>query len=184
MAPDEEQSPVSPFSGRLNWYGWTKSEGERRARERDPGTLIVRIAYPFRSHFSPKLDLARWIVSSHRSGALPPLFSNQQITPTWVPDVTQALSRLIPQRPSGIVHIASPDVTSPVEFGRTLLEKMNEGLPPVVPGLMTSGPPPSGRAVRPLRGGLRTTRAPLLQVPLTSWKQGIDRFVRETMEGS
>jgi dTDP-4-dehydrorhamnose reductase len=179
--PYAEDAPVSPLSDRLNWYGWTKGQGERLVAERHPDSLIVRIAYPYRDKFPPKLDFARWILSAHQAGRLPPLFFDQQITPTWIPDVTLSLTRLIPRRSSGIVHVASPEVTSPFEFGRELLKKRGEAAS-VVSGSMASGLPSPGRAPRPLKGGLRTVRAPLLGVKLTSWREGIDHFLRSLGE--
>jgi dTDP-4-dehydrorhamnose reductase len=182
--PYAEESPVSPLTDRMNWYGWTKSEAERLVALRDPTSLIVRIAYPYRADFSAKLDFARWIVSRHKDGKLPPLFSDQQITPTWVPDLTRALTHLIPQKASGIVHIASPQVTSPFEFGRELLMRVGGAPVQITAGSMASGPSMPGRAPRPLKGGLRPHRARQLGVPLTSWRDGIDLFARESRGGA
>jgi len=182
--PYAEDSPDSPLSNHLNWYGWTKSEGERLVAERDPDALILRIAFPYREALPLKVDFARWLGARYREGKLPPLFSDQQITPTWIPDVTRALATLIPSRASGILHVVSPEVTSPFEFGRELLTKL-DGVPPtVVAGSMTSGPPVAGRAPRPSKGGLRSIRASTLGVSLTSWREGIEYLVREAKAGA
>jgi dTDP-4-dehydrorhamnose reductase len=181
--PYSEDSPVSPLSDQLNWYGWTKSEGERLVAQRSPNALILRIAFPYRTAFPHKVDFARWMLARYQEGKLPPLFSDQQITPTWVPDVTRALATLIPRRTSGILHVASPEVTSPFEFGRELLTRLNGTPPTVVAGSMTSGPATAGRAPRPLKGGLRSVRAPALGLSLTSWRQGIEYLARGTTGG-
>jgi dTDP-4-dehydrorhamnose reductase len=180
--PYAEDSPVSPLSERLNWYGWTKSEGERLVFEEHPGALILRIAFPYRVGYPAKLDFARWMVARHQEGNLPPLFADQQITPTWVPDLTATLIRLIPGRTAGIVHVSSPDVTTPFEFGRELLSRTRRGTAGVVAGSMAGAPSAPGRAPRPLKGGLRTVRAGELRVPLTSWREGIAELVRGSGE--
>jgi dTDP-4-dehydrorhamnose reductase len=182
--PYPEDFPVSGLSDRLNWYGWTKGEGERLVLEADPSALIVRIAFPYRVAYPSKVDFARWMLARHREGRLPPLFSDQQITPTWIPDVTEALGVLIPQRASGIVHIASPVVTSPFEFGCELLSRMGERTPAVVAGSISAGSPVPGRAPRPIRGGLRTSRASQWGIPLTSWRSGIEQMARGLKEGA
>jgi dTDP-4-dehydrorhamnose reductase len=175
--PYAESAPRSPYSSLMSWYGWSKSEGERQVLAACPGAAVLRIAYPFRTDFPPKLDFARWIVERYRGHALPPMFWNQQLTPTWVPDVTAAIDELVRQRTPGIVHVASPEVTSPYEFASELLGRI-EGRPvSVAPGRLGAPPIRTGRAPRPERGGLRTDRAVQLGLPLTSWRQGIDRLV-------
>ncbi|MHB8351540.1 MAG: SDR family oxidoreductase [Thermoplasmata archaeon] len=174
--PYSEEASVSPWSERLSWYGWTKSAAERRIVGQDPEALIVRIAYPYREDFPPKLDFARWMLARHREGTLPALFTDQQITPTWIPDVTRALETLLGDRAEGIVHIASPTVTTPYEFGCGLLAGA-EGGPPIVAGSLEQLQAVAGRAPRPVRGGLRTDRAVGMGIPLTPWRAGVEALL-------
>lgn len=175
--PYDEAVPRSPYSPRISWYGWTKSEGERRTTAMDPGAAILRIAYPYRTDYPSKLDFARKILDRYRRGALPPLYTDQQISPTWVPDVTSALRSLIPGRTSGILHVASPVLTTPYEFATELLRRAEGRVVEVPRGSLERAPRDPRRAPRPLHGGLRTVRAGGLHIPLTPWRSGIDQLL-------
>ena len=175
--PYDESAPRSAFSPRISWYGWTKSEGERRTSVMDPSAAILRIAYPYRSDFPAKLDFARRILQRYRQGSLPPLYTDQRISPTWVPDVTNALGRLIQGRTSGVVHVASPALTTPFEFASELLRRAEGRAVEIPQGSLESAPRDPRRAPRPLHGGLQPARAKTLQLPLTPWKLGIEQLL-------
>jgi len=176
--PYDERAARSPFSDRISWYGWTKSEGEHLASAAASEMAIVRIAFPYRASFSGKLDFARWILERHRRGSLPPLYANQQITPTWVPDVTEVLELLIRRRLSGMFHVASPEVTTPLEFGRELIDRVEGATPALSAGALEAPRPRSGIAPRPIRGGLRSRRVEEFGIRPTSWRRGIERLAR------
>jgi dTDP-4-dehydrorhamnose reductase len=176
--PYDEEEDRSPYSDRLSWYGWTKSEGERRVRLADPTAAIVRIAYPYRSNFSPKADFAHRILRRYRGGTLPPQYVDQQISPTWVPDVSAAIAELLRERHSGIVHVASPVVTSPFEFATTLIERVEARPVDLARGSLAGAPPDPRRAPRPRLGGLKPVRAIALGISLTPWREGIEALVR------
>ncbi len=171
--PYGEDAPRSPLSTRMSWYGWTKSEGERRASGAGADLAVVRISYPYRAAFAPKLDFARWMLARHRDGTLPPLYANQQISPTWVPDVTGAVETLVLRRAPGVFHVASPELTTPWEFGLELLAHARGSAVEVERGTLVEPVPGSGVAPRPIRGGLAPGRAQRLGVRLTPWRLGI-----------
>lgn len=175
--PYGEDAPRSPLSTRMSWYGWTKSEGERLASGASPDLAVVRISYPYRASFPPKLDFARWMLARHRDGTLPPLYANQQISPTWVPDVSGALETLVRRRASGVFHVASPELTTPWEFGKELLALARGSTVEVVRGTLVDPVPGSGVAPRPIRGGLTPGRAQRLGVRLTPWRVGVRELV-------
>ncbi|MGP8158737.1 MAG: SDR family oxidoreductase [Thermoplasmata archaeon] len=177
--PYSEEVEPMPFSPKLSWYGWTKGEGERRVRAIDPAAAVVRIAYPYRASYSGKLDFARKIVDGYRRRALPPYFSDQQITPTWVPDVSRALEHLIEARKAGVFHVASPAVTTPYLFARELLTAIDRVPPELTEGSLKQFLARPGTTPRPVRGGLQCARLPAAGVPLTDWHEGIRRFAKE-----
>jgi dTDP-4-dehydrorhamnose reductase len=177
--PYAEDSDRSPLTDRLSWYGWTKSESERLVLAAAPHSTVVRIAYPYRARFPEKLDFARRIVENRRLGRLSPLYADQQITPTWIPDVTQTLEVLLARRPRGVFHVASPDLTTPFEFGSELLRQIEGRDANLEAGRMATANPITGRAPRPLRGGLRTLRLSGIGVSPTGWRSGIRRLVEE-----
>ncbi len=177
--PYSETDPRSELSPGLSWYGWTKSEGERRARDAYPATVLVRIAYPYRSGFSSKTDVARWIVERSMEGSLPPLYADQQISPTWIPDVTAAVVRIVRSGRRGTFHVASPLITSPFEFGTELLRWVSGHHAEAVPGLFPVDGTDPTRAPRPRCGGLRTHATEGAGFHLTSWKDGARALARE-----
>jgi len=177
--PYSEETEPAPFSPKVSWYGWTKGEGEQRIRALDPTAAIVRIAYPYRSSFSGKLDFARKIVDAHHRGVLPSYFSDQQVTPTWIPDVSRALGYLIEARKPGTFHVASPVATTPHEFAREILSRVGDSASKVSKGSMAEFLQRPGVTPRPQKGGLSCARLLDQRVPLTTWQDGIRLFVAE-----
>jgi dTDP-4-dehydrorhamnose reductase len=174
--PYAESAPPSPWSSRLGWYGWTKGEGERRLLEADPTAAIVRISYPYRSRFPGKTDFARNIITRRQAGMLPPLFTDQVITPTWIPDVSRALEYIIERREMGCFHVASPERTSPWEFGESLVGALEGSAPQLPKGSMKEYLARPGVTPRPRQGGLTVDRLPAGGLALTSWREGILEF--------
>ncbi len=175
--PYDEFAERSPLSDRLSWYGWTKSEGERLSERAEPSCAVVRISLPYRANFPAKLDFARAMIGMQRKGTLPPLYSNQQITPTWIPDVSRTLEVLTRTRARGVFHVASPEITTPLQFGRELIGRIGEDTSRIIAGRLERPAPRSGRAPRPILGGLRSTRHLDLDFPLTPWQVGIEKLV-------
>ena len=175
--PYGESAPRSPFTGRLSWYGWTKSAAERAVEATNCRSAIVRIAYPYRTGFSGKLDFPHWVIDSYQRHSLPPLYGDQWMTPTWVPDVSRLLEVLVRSRPTGVFHVASPTRTSPLEFGRTLLSAVEGGGPDLVTGSILA-PTTPGRASRPVQGGLTCGRLSEVGLKPTDWREGA-RLVAE-----
>jgi dTDP-4-dehydrorhamnose reductase len=174
--PYRESARPSAWSPHVGWYGWTKGEGERRVLESDPKSAIVRISYPYRPRFAPKTDFARNIVSRRQGGTLPPLFTDQIITPTWIPDVSRALEYIIDRRESGCFHVASPERTSPWEFGESLLGALEGRAPDLPKGSMADYLTRAGVTPRPRSGGLMVERLLEGGVALTGWREGIAAF--------
>ena len=90
----ETSAPVSSPSA-VSWYGWTKAQAESRVLNVNPDSLIIRISYPYRARYAAKSDFGRRMVEWQRRGDFPPLFSDQILTPTWIPDVTSVLRLLL-----------------------------------------------------------------------------------------
>jgi dTDP-4-dehydrorhamnose reductase len=177
--PYSENAEPTRFSPKLSWYGWTKGEGERRVRTVDPTATVVRIAYPYRTSYAGKLDFARKVVDGLRRHVLPPYFSDQQITPTWVPDVSRVLEYLIEARETGNFHVASPMVTTPFEFASEILSRLGDPSAKLTEGSMTEFLEQEGVTPRPQKGGLTCRRLLDQGVPLTTWRDGIGLFISE-----
>lgn len=176
--PYPEATPPSPFSSKVSWYGYTKGVGEASVFASKGPRAILRIAYPYGTHLEGRTDLALTLLSQRKEEAVHPLYTDQQITPTWVPDVADALAPILERASPRIYHVASPEVTSPYEFARTLLAAGGWRSDDLRPTTLASQNPPPGRAPRPLQGGLRVSEVHKLDVRPRSFRQGI----RELME--
>jgi len=177
--PYSEEAEPAPYGPKVSWYGWTKGEGERRIRVANPTAAVVRIAYPYRASYAGKLDFARRIVDGYRQHMLPPFFSDQQITPTWIPDVSRALEYLIDARKAGTFHVASPSNTTPYQFAREILSGLGSPSAEVVEGSMAEFLRRTRVTPRPQKGGLTCRRLPDQGIALTSWQDGIRLFFSE-----
>lgn len=175
--PYREEAPRSPLTPGLSWYGWTKSEGERLALEAEPATTILRLAFPYRSGFPLKADFARWILRQSREGTLPPMYRDQQLTPTWIPDVTRTVEQVIREPIPGVVHCVSPDFTTPFEFAEEVRRCAGGHGPAVTESWLSDAPAAPGKAVRPIRAGLIASALPKRGVALTPWREGIRQMV-------
>ncbi len=147
----------------LTWYGYTKAEAERIVGDR--GT-IVRLIYPVRAKYDQKSDYFRKHLDLYDQGKLYPLFTNQQISITFVDEACLALQKIINQNLSGIFHMSCPDTTTPYEIITYLLQKL---------GKDTSGVQKS--SVDPKRypkfGGLKPS------FEFSPWRQVIDKLIEQ-----
>jgi dTDP-4-dehydrorhamnose reductase len=101
------------------------------------------------------------------------------MTPTWIPDVSRAVEHLVDHPDRGVFHVASPEVTSPLEFAKELLSALDQHPPELVEGSLRNYLSRSGATPRPVRGGLQCSRLPGSGISLTDWHEGIRRFVEE-----
>ncbi|HEV2520205.1 MAG TPA: sugar nucleotide-binding protein [Thermoplasmata archaeon] len=175
--PYEEPELPAPWGPKISWYGYTKGVGETRARERDHSTTIVRISYPYRSQYRPKPDFARNLLARARARTLYPLYTDQQITPTWIPDVSRVVETLVEAPAPGSFHVASPSTTTPWKFAGLLLAAFGLAVPPPGQSRLVDQPPARGRAPRPLLGGLRDGRAEERGIVLTDYRAGIAQML-------
>jgi dTDP-4-dehydrorhamnose reductase len=139
----------------LNAYGRAKLDAERElAGVLGEALLIVRTCWvygPERQGKNFAYQLARTL------GAGRPLTcpSDQVSSPSYGPDVAQAVVRLVEGRQAGLVHVAGPEWLDRPHFARALAEAFG-----LDPGPIAARPTAElGQgAARPLRGGLLTPR--------------------------
>jgi dTDP-4-dehydrorhamnose reductase len=171
--PYQEDDLPSPLGPRLSWYGYTKGMGEQRIRHSGAPALTLRISYPYRARFESKTDLARNLLARGRAGRLFPLYSDQRITPTWVPDVTGALLAVTEKAETGTLHVASPETTSPLEFAACLFREFHLDVGPLKEARLAEQPARLDRAPRPILGGLGVRRAQALGLLTHTYRDGI-----------
>lgn len=112
--------PSSP--GKLTWYGWTKNRAEKLVK--DSGYTIVRIIYPVRSKFE-RPDYLRFPLRKYREDSLYPIFSDQQVSITFIDELAKALKEIIDQKHQGIFHVSSSNVATPIEIISYLFKRLN-----------------------------------------------------------
>lgn len=122
--PYKEEHKPDVKSENLTWYGYTKAEGERMVKKiLGEDSTIVRIIYPVRADFPDKLDYIRKPLRLFDENKIYPLFSNQQISISFIDEIVQALDKIINLGARGVFHVASKDTTTPYELIKYTLEK-------------------------------------------------------------
>jgi dTDP-4-dehydrorhamnose reductase len=101
-------------------YGESKAEAERRVGEIHPGALIVRTSAffgPWDSANFPHMALNAFL-SGRAFGAK----ANTTVSPTYVPDLVQAVLDLLIDRESGVWHLSNRGSTSWAGFARLVAD--------------------------------------------------------------
>lgn len=106
---------------KVTWYGYSKFAGEKHVDVEN--STLVRIIYPVRAHFEPKLDYFRKLLQLYDTDKLFPLFYDQYFSITFIDDLCLALFKIIEDRLTGIFHVSSPDITTPHKIMSMLIER-------------------------------------------------------------
>lgn len=160
----------------LSWYGYTKLQGELILASSKAKHALIRISYPFGNKFSTK-DFASKVIEYIKNGL--PLFSDQEFTPTYLPDLAKAILHITSNKIAGTFHVATHPVTTPHQFAARIVKdssfantvkdsSIGEYLktPPAVPRL--------------IHGGLLTDKTEAkLAIRFHSWKKAVDKFTKE-----
>jgi dTDP-4-dehydrorhamnose reductase len=151
--PYVESDPVAP----LNVYGRSKAEMEAGVLALDGNNLIIRTA----AFFSPydEANFAVHVLRALERGENPAAASDREVTPTYVPDLCNAVLDLLIDGGTGVWHLSNGEQMSWAEFGRAIAEACGYD-PARVEAL------PADRlgwsAERPLASGLVSARGELL----------------------
>jgi len=123
VAYGEKKSP-SPLSA----YGRTKLAGERNVFAALPSALLIRTSANFGwNRLRKKTNAVTWILERLRRREEVPLFTDQWVTPSYVPEVARVAFSLLDRGGEGIFHVASTDSPSRLEMGKSVCEVF--GLP-------------------------------------------------------
>ena len=172
--PYSESDPPGPDMKKVSWYGITKVESEKIVKSLQ-NYMILRISYPYRGRFNSKDDIAKRILRMAKDNTLYPMFSDQIITPTFIDDISTAAPLIIKNRGGGIIHLASPKITTQYEFAKELLSVFNDDPDKVKKGSLVSFLN-EGNTPRPQKGGLKTEKIEKLGFTPTDWKTGIKKI--------
>jgi dTDP-4-dehydrorhamnose reductase len=182
--PYDEDDIPGLCTSKMSWYGCTKNLAEAEIRKTLDSYCIIRITHPYRAAFEHKTDFARNMLALYSRGQLYPLFDDQVISPSLVDDVSLALDFLIRRNATGIFHVASKDSTTPFAFGCKLISTFFEIRNPAsvlrkssVRGFNRT----AGKAPRPVKGGLGTSKLAEMGFTPRTFEEGIDEIHRQSM---
>jgi len=181
--PYKEDHPREKDPAKITWYGFTKSEAERIVSENlGDKAAILRIIYPVRAAFEPKLDYIRLPLSLYREGKLYPLFSDQQTSITFIDEACRVLDKIINEEHYGVFHAGSKDTTTPLELISYAIEKIENKKTKLVGvnlnDFLKETNTPEYRY--PRFGGLKVEASEsLLGLKFSSWKEIIDKLVAQ-----
>ncbi len=164
--PYSSDHQPSTNNQQLTWYGYTKAEAEKIIGDR--GT-IVRLIYPVRAKYAAKLDYLRKPLDLFNQGKLYPLFTDQQISITFIDEACLALQKIIDQRLSGVFHMSCPDTTTPYEIITYLLQKLGKD----ISGVQKSSVDPKRYTQY---GGLKPS------FDFLPWRQIVDKLIEQGIE--
>ncbi len=171
--PYSETDPPGPDLNKVSWYGITKLEAEKILNDKTVRCFIIRISYPYRAKFRGKDDIARRILRLYDDGNLYPMFSDQQLTPTFIDDLAPAVNLLIRKKQTGIFHLASPKITTQLEFAKELISIFGKDPTVIREGSLKEFLKRPSATPRPIKGGLKVDKITNLGFEPTNWKNGI-----------
>ncbi len=160
-------------------YAQTKLEGEDVLLSLDGlNHLIIRIDYPYGNQDFPNKDYLIKLVNQAKTI---PLFSDQQVTPTYIPDLCKVLEYTVSERPTGILHVASRDATSPYELGKKVVETLGLQIDvksSSVFDYLDSQTTAGKKVLWPLEGGLRVDKVEkLIGSKMMTTEESLDDFL-------
>lgn len=97
----------------INWYGYTKYEGERIVGNSSINYCIVRLAYPYRSFFPQKLDFVRRIMEKIKKGEKVYALTDHIFTPTFIDDIARVLRILLKKDTRDVFHAVGTSSLTP-----------------------------------------------------------------------
>ncbi|HUV42573.1 MAG TPA: NAD(P)-dependent oxidoreductase [Patescibacteria group bacterium] len=100
----------------IEWYGQTKYWAEEEIKKLTNNFCILRIAFPYRAKFEPKIDLIRRMIKGFEEKSLYPMFADQITTPTFIDDIAFGLEKILESKPKGVFHLVSSSFQSPYDL--------------------------------------------------------------------
>lgn len=172
--PYSESDLAEIDSSKVTWYGFTKAEAERLVGNR--GT-ILRLIYPVRAHFDRKLDYLRKHIKLFNEGKLYPLFTDQQVSITFIDEACLAVQKIIDQKAKGVFHAGSSDTVIFYDLICYLLKQLRED----VSGIEKTSIDTLNNPVRyPKYGGLQVEETEKkLGIKFSTWKEIVDDLVEQ-----
>jgi dTDP-4-dehydrorhamnose reductase len=168
--PYVESDPQRP----LSVYGRSKAEAEGEILEQGERALVIRTA----AFFSPddRYNFAHWVSRELGAGRAVRAASDSTASPTYVPDLAQAVLDLVVDGERGVWHLTNNEPLTWAEFARAVARSLE-----LDPRLVRSTPMArmGWAARRPRYAPLTSERAVLLP----SFDSALARYARAVREG-
>lgn len=179
--PYEESKAPETDPNKLSWYGFTKAEGERIIKNTlGDKVTILRINFPVRAHYDLKLDFLRKPLSLYDQNKLYPLFSDQQLSITYIDQMSEVLKTLAEKKIFGVYHASTSDTASPHELISYLLEKTGRDKNRLEKSSLVEYLKNNPNARYPVKGGLRVEKTEAsLGFKFFSWQKVIDELIAQ-----
>lgn len=162
----------------IEWYGETKYLAEKLIQDSGHPSSILRIAYPYRAKFEPKVDIVRKFIAKFNQNEPLTLFTDQITTPTFIDDIVSGFDYFISHPQTGIFHLTASSSQSPYQLGLAIAGEFgfDQSLvrPSSLAGFRLSQPPGS----RPWQMNLAVdnSKARQLGITLSSLTQGLAKL--------
>lgn len=149
-APYAEASPTNA----LNAYGRAKAEAEARVQSVLAGALVVRTAAFFSPH--DRWNFAVQTLDRLAAGGTVSAAADQRVSPTYVPDLVDAMLDLLIDGEAGVWHLSNPGGASWADFARMVAMGAGFGTEGIAdlrgPGSGQSAPRPADVTLTSSRG--------------------------------
>ena len=179
--PYDEESKIPESYENLTWYGWTKNRAEVETQKF--GGTILRIIYPVRSSFEGKLDYIRGPLFKIASGKMHPLFSDQQISISYINEITDALRTIIQEAHHGVFHVSS-DTTTPFDLISKVLDEIGKDPSQLKQSSVKEFLKTNGPSYRyPVYGGLKSSYTEQqLDIHFSTWQTVVEKLVAQGLK--
>lgn len=167
---------------RVTWYGYTKARGEKVVQDTlEDNFAILRIIYPVRAKFDPKLDYVRKPLALFRDKNLYAVFGDQHVSISFIDEVVEAAKRIISERRTGIFHASSSDTATPHELVSYVIERATGEKDVVKESSLDEYLRTTGKSVRYSKyGGLKVERTEKeLGIKFSTWRQIVDAIISQ-----
>lgn len=178
---DESRKPEDDFN-KLTWYGFTKAEAERIVLEKLKGkATILRLTYPVRAEFEDKLDYIKNVLELYDGGKLYPMFTDQQISISFVDEICTALDKIVEGKHFGTFHASTPNTTTPYQLVSYLLKRARNVEDILEATSMDKFLASFENPARyPKHGGLKVEQTEkTLAMKFSTWQEVVDELVQQ-----
>jgi dTDP-4-dehydrorhamnose reductase len=178
--PYSEDHPRPKDKDKITWYGHTKATAEELTLQYlGQKSTILRLIYPVRAHFDGKLDYLRRPLSLYNKGELYPLFTDQQVSISFIDEIALVLDKIIARGAYGVFHASSSNTSTPYELVSYMVRSVGKDASQIKTTSLDNFLKSSDNSVRyPKHGGLSSAQtSKALDVKFSSCKQIIDQLI-------